>query len=40
MAVARFNRYVTNPIAGLVASWLPPFAVVVHRRRVSERDRE
>jgi deazaflavin-dependent oxidoreductase (nitroreductase family) len=36
-AVARFNRHVTNPIARLVASWLPPFAVVVHRGRVSGR---
>jgi deazaflavin-dependent oxidoreductase (nitroreductase family) len=34
-AVARFNRCVTNPLARLVAGWLPPFAVVIHRGRVS-----
>jgi deazaflavin-dependent oxidoreductase (nitroreductase family) len=36
--VARFNRYVTNPVARLVAGWLPPFAVVVHRGRTSGRE--
>src|SRR6266542_2693201 len=35
--VGRFNKYVTNPLARLVAGWLPPFAVVVHRGRVSGR---
>ncbi len=33
--VARFNRYVTNPLARLVAGWLPPFAVVLHLGRRS-----
>jgi deazaflavin-dependent oxidoreductase (nitroreductase family) len=33
--VARFNRYVTNPVTRLVAVWLPPFGVVVHRGRTS-----
>ncbi|HEY3210347.1 MAG TPA: nitroreductase family deazaflavin-dependent oxidoreductase [Actinomycetota bacterium] len=37
-ALARFNRYVTNPIARLVAGWLPPFAVVLHRGRRSGRE--
>jgi deazaflavin-dependent oxidoreductase (nitroreductase family) len=37
-AVARFNRYVTNPLARLVAGWLPPFAVVEHRGRRSGRE--
>jgi deazaflavin-dependent oxidoreductase (nitroreductase family) len=36
--VGRFNKYVTNPIARLVAGWLPPFAVVIHRGRVSGRE--
>jgi deazaflavin-dependent oxidoreductase (nitroreductase family) len=36
--VARFNRYVTNPVARLVAGWLPPFAIVIHRGRVSHRE--
>ncbi len=34
-AVARFNRLVTNPLARLVAGWLPPFAIIQHRGRVS-----
>lgn len=37
--IARFNRYVTNPIARLVAGWLAPFAIVIHRGRVSNRER-
>jgi deazaflavin-dependent oxidoreductase (nitroreductase family) len=37
-AVARFNRYVTNPVARLVAGWLPPFAVILHRGRTSGRE--
>ncbi|MGW4366468.1 nitroreductase family deazaflavin-dependent oxidoreductase [Nocardia takedensis] len=36
-ALARFNRHVTNPVAGLVAGRVPPFAVVVHRGRRSGR---
>ena len=36
--VGRFNKYVTNPIARLVAGWLPPFAVIGHRGRVSGRE--
>jgi len=35
-ALARFNRLVTNPIADTVAWSVPPFAVVLHRGRVSE----
>ena len=34
-AIARFNRAVTNPVARLVAGWLPPFAIVTHRGRAS-----
>jgi deazaflavin-dependent oxidoreductase (nitroreductase family) len=34
-ALARFNRAVTNPVARLVAGWLPPFAIVTHRGRAS-----
>ena len=33
--VARFNRYVTNPIARRVAGWAPMFAIVYHRGRRS-----
>jgi len=36
--VGRFNKYVTNPVARLVAGWLPPFAVIGHRGRVSRRE--
>src|ERR687888_2785497 len=36
--VARFNRHVTNPLARLIAGRLPPFAVVLHRGRVSGRE--
>ena len=36
--MARFNRYVTNPLARLLAGWLPPFAVVLHRGRRSGRE--
>ncbi|MEU2255054.1 nitroreductase family deazaflavin-dependent oxidoreductase [Nocardia xishanensis] len=35
--VARFNRHVTNPVAGLVAGTVPPFAVVRHKGRRSGR---
>ena len=31
--LARFNRVVTNPIQGLWAPYLPPFALVTHRGR-------
>ena len=34
-AVARFNRYVTNPLSRLVAGWAPGFAIVRHRGRKS-----
>jgi deazaflavin-dependent oxidoreductase (nitroreductase family) len=34
---ARFNRIVANPVTRLFAGWLPPFAVVKHRGRVSGR---
>jgi deazaflavin-dependent oxidoreductase (nitroreductase family) len=33
--VARFNRYVTNPIQRMWAGWLPPFAIVEHVGRRS-----
>ncbi|MCP2277934.1 nitroreductase family deazaflavin-dependent oxidoreductase [Nocardia amikacinitolerans] len=36
-AVARFNRHVTNPVAGLIAGTVPPFGVVVHKGRKSGR---
>jgi deazaflavin-dependent oxidoreductase (nitroreductase family) len=36
-ALARFNGVVTNRITGLFAGWLPGFAIVVHRGRVSGR---
>ena len=34
-SLARFNRFVTNPIARLVAGRLPGFAIVRHRGRRS-----
>ena len=34
-AVARFNRFVTNPLARLVAGWAPGFAIIRHRGRKS-----
>jgi len=37
-AVARFNRFVTNPLARLVAGWAPGFAIVRHRGRKSGRE--
>jgi deazaflavin-dependent oxidoreductase (nitroreductase family) len=36
-ALARFNGVVTNRITGRFAGWLPGFAIVVHRGRVSGR---
>ena len=33
--LARFNRRVTNPILGVVARRVPPFAILRHRGRVS-----
>lgn len=33
--VARFNRYVTNPVQRLWAGWLPPFAIIEHAGRHS-----
>jgi deazaflavin-dependent oxidoreductase (nitroreductase family) len=36
-AVARFNRYLTNPIARRIAGWAPMFAIVYHRGRRSGR---
>ena len=33
--VARFNRYVTNPIQRRWAGWLPPFAIIEHIGRSS-----
>jgi flagellar biosynthetic protein FliP len=34
---ARFNRSVANPVTRRFAGWVPPFAVVRHRGRVSGR---
>lgn len=34
-AIARFNRYVTNPIARRIAGWAPMFAIVYHQGRHS-----
>ena len=34
-AIARFNRYVTNPIARRIAGWAPMFAIVYHQGRRS-----
>ncbi|MFP3913912.1 MAG: nitroreductase family deazaflavin-dependent oxidoreductase [Actinomycetota bacterium] len=36
-AVARFNRYVTNPIARRVAGWAPGFCILEHVGRRSGR---
>ena len=36
-AVARFNRYVTNPIARRIAGSAPMFAIVYHRGRRTGR---
>jgi deazaflavin-dependent oxidoreductase (nitroreductase family) len=35
--VARFNRRILNPFVRLIAGWMPPFAIVEHRGRVSGR---
>lgn len=35
--LARFNRAVTNPVQGVYAWALPPWAVIVHRGRRSGR---
>ncbi|MEV4253524.1 nitroreductase family deazaflavin-dependent oxidoreductase [Spirillospora sp. NPDC049652] len=37
-SLARFNRIVTNPLQGLWAPYLPPYAVIVHRGRTSGRE--
>lgn len=34
-SVARFNRFVTNPLARMVAGWAPGFAIVRHKGRKS-----
>jgi len=34
-SVARFNRFVTNPLGRLVAGWAPGFAIIRHRGRKS-----
>ena len=34
-AVARLNRYLTNPIARRIAGWAPMFAIVYHQGRRS-----
>ncbi|WP_375486863.1 nitroreductase family deazaflavin-dependent oxidoreductase [uncultured Mycobacterium sp.] len=33
--LARFNRYVTNPVQRLWAGWLPPFGILEHIGRRS-----
>lgn len=35
--LARFNRVITNPIQGVYAWALPPWAVIIHRGRRSGR---
>jgi len=35
---ARFNRKVANPVIRPIAGWMPPFAIVGHRGRVTGRD--
>jgi len=35
--LARFNRNVANPVVRLVAGWLPPLAIVLHRGRKTGR---
>ncbi len=35
---ARFNRRVANPVMGLGAGWLPPFAIIRHCGRKTGRD--
>jgi len=37
-ALAKFNRVVTNRVLGLLAPWVPPFAMIEHRGRKSGRD--
>lgn len=37
MAVARFNRYVTNPVTRRFAGWLPWFCILRHVGRKSGR---
>ncbi|MEX0667815.1 MAG: nitroreductase family deazaflavin-dependent oxidoreductase [Acidimicrobiia bacterium] len=34
-SVARFNRFVTNPLGRMVAGWAPGFAIIRHRGRKS-----
>ena len=38
MAVARFNKRVTNRVTGAIAGWMPGFGIVVHRGRASGRE--
>ncbi len=35
MAVARFNRRVTNPVLGRLSKWAPGMATILHRGRRS-----
>ena len=37
--LARFNRRFANPVMRRVAGWLPPFAIIRHRDRMTGRDR-
>jgi deazaflavin-dependent oxidoreductase (nitroreductase family) len=39
-AVARFNRYVTNPIVRLFAGWAPGFCILRHVGRKTGREYE
>ncbi len=36
--IARFNRLVTNRVLGVLAYLIPPFTIVVHRGRKSDRE--
>ena len=38
--MARFNKWVTNPIQRLWASWLPPYLLVIHRGRKTGKTRK
>lgn len=37
MAIARFNRHVTNPILGPIVVWIPGFCILSHQGRRTGR---
>lgn len=37
-SVARFNKYVTNPVQRLWAGWAPSFAIIEHKGRKSGKE--